>query len=133
MLYLLANRPARSFQRSPAPVVGNGALESFFSDTFPSLSGAGAARTATVENLENAYSRQLDVSGLAKERLDIGIEGHVVRVTSKVEAARKVKADWRFPLQIDATSSTAKLENGVLTLSLGKKIPVSNVSQLAIQ
>ena len=48
-------------------------------------------------------------------------------------SARSVKAAWRFPLEIDVTGSTAKLENGVLTLTLGKKIPVSKVSQLAIQ
>lgn len=133
MFYLLAYHPARSLQRSPAPVVSNGVLERFLNDTFPSLSGAGEARAATVENLEKAYSRQLDVPGLAKEQLDIGIKGDVVRVTSKVKAARKVKTAWRFPLEIDAASSTTKLENGMLTLSLGKKIPVSNVSQLAIQ
>ena len=71
--------------------------------------------------------------GLSREQLDIGIEGDVVRITSKADATRSVKAAWRFPLEIDVTSSTAKLENGVLTLTLGKKIPVSNVSQLTIQ
>lgn len=103
MFYLLANRPARSFQCGPAPVVSNGVLESFFNDTFPSLSGAGTTRAAIVENFEKAYSRQLDVPGLAKEQQDIGIEGNVVRVTSKVEATRKIKTAWRFPLEIDAT------------------------------
>ncbi|MFC6284110.1 MULTISPECIES: Hsp20/alpha crystallin family protein [Polaromonas] len=133
MFYSLATRPARSFQRSHAPAVSNGALESFLSDTFSSLSNAGTAKAATVEDLEKTYALQLDVPGLAKEQLDIGIEGDVVRVTSKDDAARKVKAAWRFPLEIDAANSTAKLENGVLTLTLGKKVPVSNVSQLAIQ
>ncbi len=75
----------------------------------------------------------LDVPGVSREQLDIGIEGDVVRVSSKEDAARKVKAAWRFPLEIDVTASGAKLENGVLTLTLGKKVPVSNVSQLAIQ
>ena len=71
--------------------------------------------------------------GLAKEQLDIGIEGDVVRVSSKADAARSVKAAWRFPLEIDVAGSSARLENGVLTLSLGKKVPVSNISQLAIE
>ncbi|MES2360232.1 MAG: Hsp20/alpha crystallin family protein [Pseudomonadota bacterium] len=133
MFYSLATRPVRSFQRSHAPVVSNGALESFLNDTFSSLSNAGGAKTASVEDLEKTYALQLDVPGLAKEQLDIGIEGDVVRVSSKDDAARKVKAAWRFPLEIDAANSSAKLENGVLTLTLGKKIPVSKVSQLAIQ
>ena len=46
---------------------------------------------------------------------------------------RKVKAAWRFPLEIDTANSSAKLENGVLTLTLGKKVPVSNVTHLDIQ
>lgn len=76
---------------------------------------------------------QLDVPGLAREQLDIGIEGDVVRIASKADAARRVKADYRFPVEIDASASTAKLENGVLTLTLGKKVPVSNMAQLPIQ
>lgn len=133
MFYSLATRPARSFQRSYAPVVRNGALESFLNDTFSSLSDAGVAKSATVDDLEKTYSLQLDVPGLAKEQLDIAIEGDVVRVASKADAPRSVKAAWRFPLKIDVASSSAKLENGVLTLTLGKKVPVRNVAQLAIQ
>ena len=133
MFYSLANRPARAFHRHYAPAVSNGALEKFLNDTFTSLSDVGAAKAASVEDLEKAYSLQLDVPGLAREQLDISIEGDVVRVASKEDAARKVKAAWRFPLEIDTATSTAKLENGVLTLTLGKKVPVSNVTHLDIQ
>ncbi len=132
MFYSLATRPSRSIQRPSSPLVSNGALDSFLNDTFSSLSGVRSAHSATVEDGEQAYSLQLDVPGLAKEQLDIGIEGDVVRVASKADAARSVKAAWRFPLEIDASASAAKLENGVLTLTLAKKIPVSNVTQLAI-
>lgn len=132
MFYSLATRPSRSVQRSSSPLVSNGALDSFLNDTIDSLSGARSAPLATVEDSEQAYSLQLDVPGLAKDQLDIGIEGDVVRVASKAEASRTVKAAWRFPLEIDAAASAAKLENGVLTLTLAKKIPVSNVTQLAI-
>jgi HSP20 family protein len=133
MFYSLANRPARAFHRHYAPVVSNGALEKFLNETFSSISDAGAARAPSVEDLEKAYTLQLDVPGLAREQLDIGIEGDVVRVSSKEDAARKVKAAWRFPLEIDTANSSAKLENGVLTLTLGKKVPVSNVAKLDIQ
>ena len=133
MFYSLATRPARSFQRSYAPIVRNGALDKFLDETLTSLAGADAAKSASVEDQEKTYALQLDVPGLSREQIEIGIEGDVVRVSSKADASRRVKAAWRFPLEIDATSSTAKLENGVLTLTLGKKIPVSNVSQLEIQ
>ncbi len=133
MFYSLANRPARAFHRHYAPVVSNGALEKFLNDTFTSLSDTSTAKAANVEDLEKAYTLQLDVPGLAREQLDISVEGDVVRVSSKEGAARQVKAAWRFPLEIDTATSTAKLENGVLTLTLGKKIPVSNVTTLDIQ
>lgn len=136
MFYSLAHRPARAFHRHYAPVVSNGALENFLNDTFSSLSDTGAVTTtkaASVEDLEKAYILQLDVPGLAREQLNINIEGDVVRVASKEEASRKVKAAWRFPLEIDTANSSAKLENGVLTLTLGKKIPASNVTTLQIQ
>jgi HSP20 family protein len=132
MFYSLATRPAARFQRHSPALINNGALDKFLDDTLGSLSGARSSHAATVEDGDKAYSLQLDVPGLAKEQLDIGIEGDVVRISSKAEAPRSVKAAYRFPLEIDTATSAAKLENGVLTLTLTKKIPVSNVTQLAI-
>ena len=136
MFYSLANFPAhsaRGFQRNHAPVVSNRALDSFLADTLSAMNDAGTSRAAKVEDLENSYTLSLDVPGLGKEHLDIGIENDVVRVSSKADAPRSVKAAWRFPLEIDVAASNAKLENGVLNLTLGKKVPVSQVTQLAIQ
>ena len=45
---------------------------------------------------------------------------------------RQVKAAYELPQDIDVAASEAKLENGVLSLKLGKQVPVSNVAQLAI-
>ena len=132
MFYSLASRPARSYQHPASQLVSKLALEKFLADTMGSMAGASSRPSATVEDGDKAYSLQLDVPGLAREQLDIGIEADVVRVTSKADAARTVKAAWRFPLEIDAANSSAKLENGVLTLTLGKKVPVSNVASLAI-
>ena len=132
MFYSLATRPASRLQRHSPALINNGALDKFLDDTIASLSGARNSHAATVEDGDNAYSLQLDVPGLAKDQLDIGIEGDVVRISSKAEAPRSVKAAYRFPLEIDTAASAAKLENGVLTLTLAKKIPVSNVTQLAI-
>ena len=85
-----------------------------------------------MQDLEIRCKLQMDVPGLSKEQLEIGIEGDVVRVTSKPGAPRHAKTARRSPLEIDAAVSNAKLENGVLTLTLGKRLPVSNVSQLVI-
>ena len=81
---------------------------------------------------EQAYSLQFDVPGIAKEQLSIGIEGNVVRIEIQPDAPRSYKAAYELPLDIDVSASDAKLENGVLTLKLAKKIPVSNVANLTI-
>lgn len=81
---------------------------------------------------EHAYSLQFDVPGIAKEQLSIGIEGSVVRIESQPDAPRTYKAAYELPQDIDVSASDAKLENGVLTLKLAKKAPVSNVSNLTI-
>ena len=133
MFYAVATRPNTTPYTGSARVSNNAPLEKFLSDSLSSLSSSGPARAPSVEDLETGYKLQLDVPGLSKEQLDISIEADVVRVTSKAEAPRQVKAAWRFPLEVDVAASSATLENGVLTLALGKKIPVSNVRQLAIQ
>jgi HSP20 family molecular chaperone IbpA len=56
----------------------------------------------------------------------------VVRIESKAEAKRQFKAAYELPQDIDVSSSEAKLENGVLTLKLGKQVPASRVSELQI-
>ena len=132
MFYSLASRPARTYQHPASQVVSKLALEKFLDDTMGSMSSTRSKPSATVEDGDKAYSLQLDVPGLTKDQLDIGIDVDVVRVTSKADAARTVKGAWRFPLEIDVAASAAKLENGVLTLTLGKKVPVSNVATLTI-
>ncbi|HEY3048050.1 MAG TPA: Hsp20 family protein, partial [Polaromonas sp.] len=82
---------------------------------------------------DKAWTLTLDVPGLAREELSIGIEGNVIRIASKADAQRQFKAAYELPQDIDAAASAAKLENGVLTLTLAKKVPVSNVTQLSIQ
>src|SRR5215216_17903 len=87
-----------------------------------------ARRSLNVEQDDKSWTVTLDVPGFAREDLTIGIEGAVVRIESKAEAKRQFKAAYELPLDIDVAASEAKLENGVLTLKLGKKVPVSQVS-----
>ena len=62
----------------------------------------------------------------------MAIEGNVVRITSRDDAPRKYRMAYELPEEIDIATSSAKLEHGVLTLSLGRQLPVSRVSELAI-
>lgn len=91
-----------------------------------------AARALNVEQDDKGWTVTLDVPGIPREDLSIGIEGAVVRVETKAEAKRQFKAAYELPLEIDTSASEAKLENGVLTLKLAKLAPVSNVTQLTI-
>lgn len=82
---------------------------------------------------EKAWTITLDVPGLAREDLSVGIEGAVVRIQSRPEAKRQFSAAWQLSQDIDTATSSAKLEHGVLTLTLGKLVPPSTVTQLTIQ
>lgn len=107
--------PDRSFERFV-----NGALM------------ANPTTAATVEQDDTSWTVSLDVPGVTRDDLSIGIEGAVVRIESRAEAKRRVKAAFELPLEIDTASSQASLDNGVLTLKLGKLLPKNKVHQLAI-
>jgi HSP20 family protein len=110
----------RSFDRS---------FERFVNDAF-----FGSATTGLdVAQDDKAWTVTLDLPGVTREELAINIEGAVVRIETKAEAKRQFKAAYELPQDIDAEATTAKLENGVLTLTLAKKQPVSNVRQIEVK
>ena len=90
-------------------------------------------KAATYTQDETSFTLTLDVPGIAKDQLGIAIEGAVVRISSKEGAPRRYNAAYELPLDIDTATSEAKLEHGVLTLKLVKKVPVSNAAELTIQ
>ena len=112
--------PFRSFDRS---------FERFVNEAFYTA----PARSYDVEQDDKSWTVTFDLPGVAREELDIAIEGAVVRVETKAEAKRAFKAAYELPMDIDAAASEAKLENGVLTLKLGKLVPVSKATTLAVQ
>lgn len=109
----------RSFDRSFERFIN----DAFFAQTFPGVQ---------VSQDDKAWTIHLDVPGLGKEDLNIGIEGNVVRIESRKEAPRAYKAAYELPQDIDVAQSGAKLENGVLTLTLAKLLPASQVNTLTI-
>lgn len=86
----------------------------------------------TVTQDEKTTTLQLDVPGLAREQLQISIEGNTVRLQSVEGAPRQVQRAWELADEVDATASSAKLEHGVLTLTLARLEPVSKATTLAI-
>ncbi len=104
-------------------------LERFMDDALRASANKSCAYTQD----ETSFTLSLDMPGIAKDQLAISIEGAVVRISSKEGAARRYNAAYELPQEIDTPSSEAKLENGVLTLKLVKKVPVSNATELTIQ
>ncbi len=110
----------RSFDRS---------FERFVNDAFFS----NASRGFEIQQDDKTWTVSLDLPGLAKEDLEINIEGTVVRIDTRQEARRQFKAAYELPQEIDVDATTARLENGVLTLVLAKKVPVSNARQIEVK
>jgi len=104
-------------------------LDRFFDIAVPS---AVATQNCQVEQDAQAYTLSFDVPGVSREQLSIGIEGNVVRLETLADAPRQYKAAYELPQDIDAVSSEARLENGVLTLKLAKVQPESRITRLTI-
>ena len=87
----------------------------------------------TFEQDDKAYSLRFDMPGISREQLKVSIEDAVVRIDTAPEAARQYRGAYELPQVIDASASTATLENGVLTLQLVKLQPVSRATTLTVQ
>ena len=116
------------FARGCAPVARERLLDEVLQSMFVPARG----QAATWERDDKGYRLSMDVPGLAREHLTLTIKENLVKVESKADAPRTVNAAWQFPEEIDAAGSSAKLENGVLTLVLARKTPVDNSTVIAI-
>jgi len=110
----------RSFDRS---------FERFVNDAF----FVNAPRGFDVQEDDKAWTVTLDLPGIGREDLSVNIEAAIVRIETRAEAQRSFKAAYELPQDIAAEASTAKLENGVLTLTLAKKVPVSTARQIEVK
>ena len=112
--------PARAFDRS---------FERFLNESFLQPVAAGLK----VEQDDNAWTVSLDVPGVTREQLSIDVDGAVVRVQTAQDAPRQYKAAYELPADIDAKATSARLENGVLTLTLAKKKPVVTARSIEVK
>ena len=117
-------------RRTSAPSLRSAdlAFERFFNGSLQTP----AAKNYSFEQNDTSFILQLDVPGLGKEQVTVGIEGAVVRIDSLADAPRQFKAAYELPQDIDAAASSARLENGVLTLTLHKLAPQSKTTALVI-
>jgi HSP20 family protein len=120
-----------------APVVRTPALHSFdrsfqrfVQDNFFAAPVAAGFR---LQEDDKAWTVSLDLPGVSREDLRIQVEGAVVRIETRPEAPRPYKAAYELPQDIDVEGTQAKLENGVLTLTLAKPVPVSRAREIKLQ
>jgi HSP20 family protein len=125
-MFFATTAPANFRRQIHAPT--GRSLERFLEET----QRTGRQTSCAVTQDDTSYTLTFDVPGVAKEQLNIGIEGSIVRISSKEGAPRQYKQAYELPQDIDAAHSEAKLENGVLTLKLAKQAPVSRVTELSI-
>jgi len=119
----------RHATRAPRP--SDVALQRFLLGT---LAGPAAARLTdyTVTQDDKATTLQLDVPGLARDQLQITLEGKRVVLKSIEGAPRHVHRAWELQDDIDTATSTARLENGVLTLTLAKQPPAAKAVEIVV-
>ena len=108
----------------------------------PAFAGEGTRRAPRLDVTESeaGYSVVLDMPGIARDQLDVSIDGREVKVSTKAATAGsgaddKARILYRergtapyartvtLPDEIDNAQSQAHLENGVLTLTLAKRAP----------
>lgn len=125
-MFFAATSPA-SLRRSAYFPAGR-SLERFLEES----QLASRQKSCAMTQDDTSYTLTFDLPGVGKDQLNIGIEGNIVRIASKEGSPRQYKSAYELPQDIDVASSEAKLENGVLTLKLGKQVPVSRVTELTV-
>jgi HSP20 family protein len=96
---------------------------------------------------DTAYTVILNAPGVAREELKVSVQGRRVEIEAQSAAPAALPEGQRsvyserpsaryartiaLPAEVDSASSQAKLENGVLTLTLNKKV-ATGATQLAI-
>jgi HSP20 family protein len=105
-----------------------------------------------VSETDAGYTVAFEVPGVAREQLKVSVEGRRLSIET-VDLAAAAPADQpketaprvlyrergaahyartvSLPAEVDQASSTAKFENGVLTLTLAKKVP-TGATQISI-
>jgi len=90
---------------------------------------------------DNAYVVNAEIPGVAKDEIQVSIEGNQVTIGAEVKREPEAKDGGRvlrseryrgsvyrgftLPMEIDESASNAKYENGVLELTLVKKAAVA--------
>lgn len=112
-------------------------FERFFGPAPASETSAARSPALDVAETERGYTVTLEVPGVAKEDVKVSIEGRQVSIQASAEqreerrdgervvyrerAAVRYARSFTLPVEVDAAEAGAKLDHGVLTLTLPKR------------
>ena len=102
-----------------------------------------------VKETEDCYTVHAEIPGVPKEDIQITLDGAMVSLRAEVKQEdRDMKDDkvlrseryfgavsrsFQLPVDIDQAQAKAKYDNGVLTLTLPKKLAANNTQRLVIE
>ena len=135
-MFSLVSRPSSplSAQRDPFSLV-----DAMFADWFDSRRAPSLATRARLEVAErdNAYEIRAELPGAKREDISVDIDGAWVSIAAKSDSRAEQKdgekllysersqasyaRSFELPQAVDSAESSAKFENGVLTLTLPKR------------
>ncbi|MFP5431040.1 MAG: Hsp20/alpha crystallin family protein [Gammaproteobacteria bacterium] len=96
----------------------------------------------------DAYTVTAEIPGVAKEDIHVNVEGNTITIRAEVRQHDRqekenavhseryygvISRSFQLPIDIDESKSSAKSDNGVLTLTLSKKKPDSGSRRLAVE
>ena len=148
MFLVPMTRNSAELARSLDRLFDDNLLDRFFAPARGEGQGNGARSPALdVTESEKAYTVKLDLPGIGKDEVKISIDGRRVTVeaqTQKVEEKKEgdrvvyserssasYARSFTLPVEVDQAESAAKMEHGVLTLTLAKR-GASKTAQLTV-
>ena len=109
---------------------GSSRLDSLFDRVFND-SLFSAARHFTVDETDEAYSFELELPGFKQEHLDVTLDDTILTVSAKRES-RTFEQSVIVPAGVDPEKIEAKLEDGLLRITLGKS-PLIKPRKIAVK
>jgi HSP20 family protein len=139
-------------------LINRGSLfDDFFRDVAPSyyikpLHGdplpSPAQIKVDVKETDKIYTVHAEIPGVSKDEIHVTLDGNIVTLRAEVKQQDStgpgekvlrserylgsVSRSFQLPLDIDQTQSKAKYDNGVLTLTLPKKMVAGGTQRLSI-
>jgi HSP20 family protein len=101
-----------------------------------------------ISESDNAYTVTAEVPGVAKDDIHVSVDGNTITLRAEVRQHDRqekenavhseryygvISRSFQLPVDIDESQSSARSDNGVLTLTLAKKKPNNGSRRLTVE